>query len=365
MAAAGPNVLVAVPAPGAAGPPAASDPALWASVDRIVDRAPDLAALRAHNLQLVAARRWRSLGRPVPRDLVAEARWAALASLTVPMLLAKVRAGCDGPLVLFKGPEIAARYPDAALRGFRDIDLLVPNARRTQRQLVAAGFCEVGDEELYRDIHHLRPLAWPGLPLVVEIHERPKWIDDAAPPPTAELVAAAVPARVGVEGISALPAAQHALLLAAHSWAHEPLRRLRDLVDVAAAAREARSDEIRALAQAWGLAGLWRTTDAMVGAILYGARTPVAAHVWARNVHAVRERNVLERHLERWLSPFSSLSGRRAVAASARAVAVDLRPDGDESWTVKLARTRRALRAPFVAQSHHHGALAAPDEESR
>ena len=74
-----------------------------------------------------------------------------------------------------KGPEVALRYPGPALRGFRDLDLLVPDAPAVQRELLAAGFEPVGLPEKYAAIHHLRPLAYPGLPLLVEVHDRPKW----------------------------------------------------------------------------------------------------------------------------------------------------------------------------------------------
>ncbi len=55
---------------------------------------------------------------------------------------------------------------------------------------------EINDPENYRDIHHLRPLWWPGLPLVVELHSRPKWIDGVAGPPVAELLEASAPGRL-------------------------------------------------------------------------------------------------------------------------------------------------------------------------
>ena len=84
--------------------------------------------------------------------------------------------------MLFKGPETAAHYPHPALRRFWDLDLLVPDAGATQRSLLKAGFREVGDPALYADIHHLRPLTLPGLPLAVEVHDRPKWADGLRPP---------------------------------------------------------------------------------------------------------------------------------------------------------------------------------------
>ena len=84
-------------------------------------------------------------------------------------------------MILFKGMEVAARYPDPALRVFHDLDILVPDSAAAQARLIAAGFEEVGEPEIYEDIHHLRPLRSPGLPIVVEVHHAPKWPDHAAP----------------------------------------------------------------------------------------------------------------------------------------------------------------------------------------
>ena len=96
-------------------------------------------------------------------------------ALAVPPLLERVRAACDGPLVVMKGPEVAARYAEPSTRPFRDLDLLACDAAAVQRSLLDAGFQVAGEPELYVDIHHLRPLYWPGLPLVIEVHQRPKW----------------------------------------------------------------------------------------------------------------------------------------------------------------------------------------------
>ena len=86
--------------------------------------------------------------------------------------------------------------------------------------LCATGFVEVGNLELFKDIHHQRPLWLPGFPLTVELHHEPKWPERLGSAPGRELLDAAIPSGSGVEGISTLPAAHHALALAAHSWAH-------------------------------------------------------------------------------------------------------------------------------------------------
>ena len=113
----------------------------------------------------------------------------------------------------------------------------------------------------------------------------------------------AVPSTVA-EGFLALPSAQHGLVLAAHSWAHEPLRRLRDLVDIAAVAADADRSQVETIAEKWGIARLWRSTDDAIVSTLADSETPLSIRIWARNLAQVRERTVLENHLERWLSDF-------------------------------------------------------------
>lgn len=336
-------------------PPPAS--AVWDGVYRLVDRAPRLSDLRRHGLHLLAARRWHRLGREVPLDLRRQERAAAIFSLVATNLLGRIRAICDGPIVLMKGPEVAARYPDPALRPFRDLDLLLPDAPAAQRALVAAGFEPAGDPELYVGIHHLRPLLWPGLPLLVELHERPKWLEGAQPPPTQELVARALPSATGVDGILTLRPAEHALVLAAHSWAHVPLGRIIHLIDIAAMAEEVDANELASVAREWGMTRVWRSTSAAADAVLLGRRTPTSLRTWARNLVAVRERTVLGSHLESWLSPWWALPSRQALPATASAVADEFRPRPDETWRMKLRRTGHAFRDAFERTSDHDEAL--------
>jgi hypothetical protein len=329
---------------------------LWAAVDRLVDRAPSVADLSSHKLELFAARRWRSLGQTVPAEIVEQERRAAVVQLAAPVLLSRIRAAYEGELVLVKGLEVARRYPEAGLRIFGDVDLLADDAPAAQRALLAAGFQEVGDPSLYEDIHHLRPLQWPDLPLVVELHSRPKWVDGIAPAPAiTELLAAAVP---GPHGFHVLPPAHHALLLAAHSWAHEPLRRLRDIVDVAAVTEAAGRQEVAELARSWRVERLWRATDAVAEAVLYGRRRPLALRLWAQNLETARERTVLENHLQRWFSDFWIMPPHRAIERVPATLAGELFPEGGEGWRSKLSRSRRAIRNATRRRSEHDDELA-------
>lgn len=338
---------------------------IWEGVDRLIDRAPGLTALRMHGIHLLAADRWRSLGSSVPPDLVEDERRAVMISLAVPALLSRARAAYEGKIILLKGPEVATRYLDPARRSFIDLDLLVEDLELAQQLLIAGG-CEEADDppwalqprerdaDPFSNKHHGRPLHWPDLPLKIELHRWPNWPRWLSPPASGELFSAAVPSALEVEGILTLPPEQHTLVLAAHSWVHEPLGRVRDLLDVAVMAKDVDAFELDQLAESWGIGRLWRSTRTLADA-LFGEpeRRTLAQRTWARNVALVRERTVFESHLERWISCFWSTPPLEALRLSASNVAWDLRPAAGEPWSVKLARTRRALRAALSPKSAH------------
>lgn len=341
--------------------PERSRTSIWHGVGRLADRAATLDDLRMHRIHLVAARHWRSEGRAVPPELAEEEHVSMMMGLAAGHLLQRVRASYDGRLVLMKGLEVGAHYPDASLRPFRDLDLLVDDAERAQQALIVAGFEPTGDERLYRDIHHLRPLHWPGLPVVVELHDRPKWLDWQAPPSTGDLLEAAVPSRTGVAGVDTLAPAHHVLALAVHSWAHEPLSRVGHLLDVAAVAQSVDRAGIDSLAAEWRVERVWRTTAAAADALFEHGDVSRLLRTWAAHLQSVRERTVLESHLERWLSPFWSRRPIPALAAAFAAVRSDVVPEEGEDWRVKRARAAQALRTPFRRLSKHRETL---DEKS-
>jgi hypothetical protein len=338
-------------------PPRADEPrGPWPAVDRLIDRAPRLEDLRRHGLQLLAGQRWRGLGRPIEPLLVHDEQLAAAVTLTVPLVLERVRAAYDGPVVVMKGPEVAELYPSPRLRPYGDIDLLVNDAEQAQRALLAAGFQPVGDPRLFEDIHHLRPLLAPGVAVAVEVHDRPKWPDGFVSPSAEELLARAVPTKT-TDGLLTLPRAEHALLISAHSWAHVPLGRISHLLDADLLAADCEAGELRALAQRWGIERIWRTTLAAADALFRDDRSSRPVRSWARSLPAVRERTVLERHLETWLAPFSAAEPPWALRASMTAVAAAARPQPGEAWRDKLTRTGRAIRSPTVRLSEHRRAL--------
>jgi hypothetical protein len=323
------------------------------AVDGLIDRARTLPDLERHGLQLLTVRRWRTLDRPIPPRLIAQERVARAITLAAPVALERIRSVCDGDLLLLKGPEAAAAYPDPDQRPYGDLDLLASDPPALQRALIGAGFQPVADEVLHRGHHHLAPLQVPGLPLLVEVHRAPKWPAGLAPPGTAELVAAGGPARCGIAGILGLPAAHHAIVLAAHAWAHAPLGHLRPLLDIALVAAAAAPAEMRLIAERWGASELWETTVAAINALFGAARRPAALRLWARHLPSVRERTVFERHLTSWVSPLWCHSGPEGIRAAAAAIAADLRPSPGQRWRDKLGRTRIALANAAKGASEH------------
>jgi len=335
---------------------------IWRRVEELVDRAPGTAALRAHRLHLVAVRSWRARGRHVPAGLRADEHSAAIMALAVPLLLARARAAYSGSLMLMKGPEAAAHREDPATRYFRDLDLLVDDPPAAQRALVARGFIEGGNPDDYEDAQHLRPLAWPGVPLVVELHRRPNCPQWLMPPPSQELFRGAVPSRTGVEGVLAPSPAVHALLLAAHSWAHRPLARLADLIDIVAVMDADGRTVADDLARQWGWSGMWRTTIAAADAVLADRSCPLSLRIWARHLRPARESSVLENHLLRIAAPVWAMPLTHAPRAFGVAFTQAAAKDSNESWDDKRRRSGKAVAHAFMPESAHVRTLKRSDE---
>ena len=312
------------------------------------------ALLRTHRVELLECRRRKAAGVVLDGDLVADQTRVAVNEMAAVALLRRVRASCDGPLMLLKGPEVALDYGAPGLRSYGDLDLLTDDAEAAQAALIAAGFEEVFDPEVYAGIHHLRPLWWPGLPLVIELHTRLNWPAGIPGPSTGELLEAAVPSRLGVAGLTTLPAAHHTLVLAAHAWAHQPLGRLGNLIDVAVTLRRTDTDEVSALARRWGCSRMWRTTHAAVRAVLEGEGHSAGVALWARHLAQVRERTVLEWHVKDLLAPVWGLPPRHALGALGAEVLATAGLEGSESWRAKLSRVRLAIGNAGLARSEHN-----------
>jgi hypothetical protein len=338
--------------------PAPPPPALVLSaLDGLIEGARTLRGIEHHGLQLLAARRWRALGQPVPGRFFRQERRVAATWLGTPTALQRIRAAYDGDLLLLKGPEVAVAYPDPALRPYADLDLLVSDSQAAQRALIADGFEPLGNERRYDGLHHLRPLRVPGLPLTVEVHHAAKWPAGLEAPSTPELLATGVPSRCGVEGILGLAPAPQAILLAAHAWAHAPLGKLRQLLDIALIAADAQPADLARTAERWGASHVWTTTVRALNALFGNARSPATLRLWARHLPSVRERTVFERHLTCWVSPLWSFAASDGLRHGAAAVAADLRPAGGERWRVKLRRTQLALANASMNASRHDALL--------
>ena len=306
----------------------------------------------AHKLGPLAARRLRLLGREVPPSLEAEERLARIAWMTAGPLLRRIRELHDAPLLLLKGPEVAALYPDRA-RGFVDIDILAVGARELYENLRGAGFAELEEAELYESHHHFSPLNLRGVWLNVEVHVRPMWPEGLSTPSVATIVDESCPSAVSVHGISAPQREHQALLLAVHAWMHEPLHTLRDLLDIAAVTAVADRSKLAALSRQWGIGRIWQTTQRTIDAIFDERPHNMPLRLWARHLPRVRERTVLDNHLQRWLHYFWEGPPNVAIPSLAEALRMEILPDPGELWRDKATRVGHALRRPTASMSAH------------
>jgi hypothetical protein len=163
------------------------------------------------------------------------------------------------------------------------------------------------------------PVAFPDLPLIIELHSAPKWPAWSAGPSAEELFAAGVPSRVGPPGVLAPGPAEHAVLLAAHSWAHRPLARVLDFVDILVLLAEVEAAEASEIAHRWKVRRLWDTTLAAAHALFSGDQPPWTLRTWARNTLEVRRPTRSEELLERLLSPFAAQPPGRALRVAGAA----------------------------------------------
>lgn len=334
------------------GAAAAPQQALWDEVDRwiggVVTRGAGIDGLLLHKMGPLAAAWYARAGLEVPKVLHEEERAAAMGMMVARPLARRMREACEGPLLLLKGPEVAALYRGGARR-FSDVDVLTPAAESVQAALLAAGFVEVLEEAYSSlvDHHHLHPIRYPTIWLNVEVHMSPNWPEHlTTPPPLSEILEAAVPSVLGVEGVSAPSRLHHALILASHAWRHDPVFRVRDLVDLAVLTQGISERDLDQTARRWGIGRLWRTTWGAVNALFDGRRETVAMRVIGRHLQAGRDRTVFENHLVEWLSPFWELPPGPAIAQLAQTARVEFSPGPNETWGRKLARTASAIRHP-------------------
>ena len=231
-----------------------------------------------------------------------------------------------------------AGLPAPRLRSFGDLDLLTDDAAgrpgRADRRWLPGG---LRARRATSDIHHLRPLRWPGLPLSIELHTRPNWPAASPAPTTEELIAAAVPGRLGVAGVTTLPPEHHTLVLAAHAWEHQALGRLGNLIDVAVTLRRADAEVGRPGAPL-GLRRMWRTTRAAIGAVVRAGGARPRSRCGRGTCAAPASPRVFEWHIKGLLAPLVGLPGRGAGRAD--------RASPGESRRMQLSRGRRSCGEP-------------------
>lgn len=330
---------------------------MWRRVEELVDAAPDVAALRAHRIDLAAARIWSSRGVGTPPELRSNQQHAAIVNMGAPRLLERVRAAYDGRILVMKGPEVAAWYEHPSDRDFRDVDLLVDDAPAAQRALIAAGFVEIGHPDEYKDEQHMCPLIAPGIPLVLEVHRRPNIPAWLPPVKASQILDLGVPSATGVAGILAPSAGAHALLLAAHSFSHSAMGRIRDVVDVAAVAAGDAADDPEAVAREWGWEHMWQLSHGAVLALVEGGDVPRSLRLLGGHLFTARERTVLENHVAHAAAPVYALPKRRVPVAMTGVMLDTVSRRKHESWSRKLRRSCLALAHARMSTSSHEQTL--------
>ena len=284
--------------------------------------------------------------------------------MAAPVLLRRARAAYGGELMLMKGPEVAACYRHPSDRGFHDVDLLADDAPAAQRALIAAGFAQFGNLAAYDDAQHLCPLIWPGMPLIIELHRHPNqppWLPHVS---ARAVLEHAVPSATGVDGLLAPAPSAHALLLATHSWCHQPLGRLADLLDVAVVLA---GDGRRGAARPRPPMGLgWRLARRPRCRRRHPQRqrpTVVAQRLGAPPARALANARCSRVTLRALPHPPAPCRSGRAPAALAGVVRDTATRREDEPWADKLRRSRLAIAHAFMQQIRPRAAVVPVSQE--
>ena len=322
---------------------------IWDGLDRLLDGWSNPTSLRNHRLQLLAARHWRARGMPVPPWVRDDERSAAVHALAAPVLLRRIREAVEGPIILFKGPELAARFPDPRSRPYGDLDILVPDAHGAHAAMIRAGFEVADDESHHLGSHNLVPLRWPGSPLPIEMHQTLHWVTWAPPPETPALFASAVPSRANVDGFLTFAPEPYALMLAAHAWRHHPLADVLHLLDIAVVAAECDGERLRDLARAWQVERMWATTEAAYRALFCDSPLPrgVAGYC-VRQLRRGEERRAFEYFALRWFSAWWAPTPIQQARGIVRDLAAAVRGRPDKSRRRMAAGLFRSGMQPML-----------------
>jgi hypothetical protein len=243
-------------------------------------------------------------------------------------ILQRVRAVVPGRLLIFKGPEIAARYPEPHHRPHGDLDVLAERAGEAHDALLQAGWRAGHAGSSFDCTHQFPGLVDGTTSLPVEVHRRlawPAWV--RAPHPEA-LLERAVPSRLGIAGLESLDPVDHTLQVAAHAWLHRPFRWLRDLLDVELLRRECDERDVERRAREWGLERLWGLTARANDHLFRGiGPCPLGLALLGRHVLALRPSTRRAEIAMKAIGRFAVVSPPRAVRSAFVELATKIRRD--------------------------------------
>lgn len=310
-------------------------------IETVLERAVDPEAANAQGLRLLLLDREVERGQELPKKQ-RDARY--LAHLLKPVsvaLLARIRAAVEGPLIIIKGPEVSAHYPRPGLRSWCDLDIIAEDAAAVWEQLKAAGFSGGARSEGH-DHRHEPPLSLPGYRLTVEVHRTiplPLW---GRSPDWSWLLRHTYPARSGSGFLAPVPEL-HAVIIAAHAWAHSPFRSLRDSLDQELLLLDGDPAVAKALADELGVGRLWDAERRLADNVFRDR--PIGGNLTRMLTSDLRSCRLQSRRhilLSLCTGPMFAddlLSGVRAARSSASKA---LHPEsGSYAWSAKRLRARR------------------------
>jgi hypothetical protein len=297
------------------------DRGIWSGVACTIDAHPDVARLRAHGLAPLAAAHWRDTGHSLTQAVDMDRVTATALGLQAERLLREVTSFADQPVLLLKGPEVAARYPELGLRDLTDVDILVADTDAMERSFSNAGWLEYtgpGELRWYDELHHAHPFVLPGSSLPIEPHRRPNWPIWGRAPGFPELHDAAVESAVAIDGLLAPKVEHHALLVLAHSWADVPFERFSQLIDFALLVEECDADELTKCARRWQLSRLLSVGLDAIDSLLLGRRSDALTVRWfAPHLRALATPTRARAQFDRYASGFFVTSPTCATSAMA------------------------------------------------
>lgn len=230
---------------------------LWELLERNVSGWPHH-QLRQHGFDLLFGE---------PERLAKERRAHARRVLVAQHALADQVEHHQSPVVVMKGLEVAMLYPRPIERPFRDLDILVRDARPRWDRLVSLDHRKNPKRAIDIDHHHLPALEHPTGVLGIELHHSPN-LPGWAKIPNDLIFDTAQPSRTGIEGALRPRDDIHALLLALHCWVGG-FARWRDLLDariLASAADEPTAET----AASFGLGRFWEVSTRLADSLVFG-----------------------------------------------------------------------------------------------